>query len=64
MNNHFLSDQMMNLADFEQYFYQQPSVESVTTGGDFELLNITDDEKRETEAFIQVKSLPVQRRAS
>lgn len=45
---------MMNLADFEQYFYQQPLVESVTTGGHFELLNITDDEKRETEAFIQV----------
>ena len=55
---------MMNLADFEQYFYQQPLVESVTTGGHFELLNITDDEKRETEAFIQVKSLRIQRRAS
>jgi hypothetical protein len=46
----------MNLADFEQYFYRQPLVESVTTGGHFELLNITDDEKRETEAFIQVSS--------
>lgn len=44
----------MNLSDFEQYFYREPMVESVTAGGHFQLLDITDDEKRGAEEFIHV----------
>lgn len=43
----------MNLSDFEQYFYRNPSIESMTTGGQFQLLDITDDERRQAEVFIQ-----------
>ncbi|CAF1098090.1 unnamed protein product [Rotaria sordida] len=42
----------MNFSDFEQYFYREPVVESITTGGHFQLLDITDDEKKQTEQFI------------
>ncbi|CAF3583481.1 unnamed protein product [Rotaria socialis] len=42
----------MNFTDFEQYFYRDPIVESITTGGNFQLLDITDDEKKQTEEFI------------
>ena len=44
----------MNLSDFEQYFYREPTVESVTAGGHFLLLDITDEEKRGAEEFIHV----------
>lgn len=44
----------MNLSDFEQYFYREPTVESVTAGGNFQLLDITDEEKRGAEEFIHV----------
>ena len=44
----------MNLSDFEQYFYREPTVESITTGGHFQLLDITDDEKRSAEEYIHV----------
>ena len=44
----------MNLIDFDQYFYQSPVVESVTSGGNFELVNLTDDEKLRAEEFIRV----------
>lgn len=44
----------MNLIDFDQYFYQSPVVESVTTGGNFELVNLNDDEKLRAEEFIKV----------
>ncbi|CAF4458667.1 unnamed protein product, partial [Rotaria magnacalcarata] len=33
-------------------FYRDPIVESITTGGNFQLLDITDDEKKQTEEFI------------
>ena len=52
----------MNLSDFEQYFYREPTVESITTGGHFQLLDITDDEKRSAEEYIHkngVKGLDV-----
>lgn len=45
----------MNLSDFEQYFYREPTVESITTGGNFQLLDITDDEKRSAEEYIHVR---------
>lgn len=44
----------MSFTDFEQYFYRDPYVESITTGGHFELLDITDNEKKQTEEFIHV----------
>ena len=44
----------MNLIDFEQYFYQTPVVPSVTTGGNFELINLSDDEKHQAEEYIRV----------
>lgn len=44
----------MNLLDFEQFFYQTPVIESVTTGGDFELVNLSDEEKRRAEEYVQV----------
>ena len=44
----------MDLTNFEQYFYRDPAVESITTGGNFLLLDITDDEKRRAEEFIHV----------
>lgn len=47
----------MNLIDFDQYFYRTPEVESVTTGGNFELVNLNDEEKRRAEEFIQVTFL-------
>ena len=44
----------MNFPEFEQFFYREPIVQSVTTGGDFQLLDITDEEKQQTEEFIRV----------
>lgn len=44
----------MNLADFEQFFYREPMVESITTGGHFQLLDITDEDKRGAEEHIHV----------
>ena len=44
----------MDLTNFEQYFYRELAVPSVTTGGSFLLLDITDEEKRRTEEFIHV----------
>lgn len=49
-----ISDTTMNLIDFDQYFYRTPEVESVTTGGNFELVNLNDEEKRRAEEFVQV----------
>lgn len=43
----------MNLSDFEQYFYRNPTVDSITTGGNFQLLDMTDEEKHGAEEFIQ-----------
>ncbi|UJR37379.1 hypothetical protein I4U23_030085 [Adineta vaga] len=40
----------MNFSDFEQFFYREPFVESITTGGNFQY--ITDEEVRGAEAFI------------
>jgi hypothetical protein len=45
---------MNGLANFEQFFYRTPIVESVTTGGHFELTNISDEEKRAAEEYIHV----------
>ncbi len=44
----------MDLTNFEQYFYRGPAVESITTGGNFQLLDITDEETRRAEEFIHV----------
>lgn len=44
----------MDLTGFEQYFYREPFVESITTGGNFQLLDITDEEKRRAEEHIHV----------
>ncbi|CAF0898290.1 unnamed protein product [Adineta steineri] len=40
----------MNFSDFEQFFYREPFVETITTGGNFQF--ITDEEIRATEQFI------------
>ncbi len=45
----------MDLTNFEQFFYREPIVESITTGGNFLLLDITDEEKRRAEEFIHVR---------
>ena len=45
----------MNLSDFEQYFYREPVVQSITTGGSFQLLDITDEEKLRAEEYIHVR---------
>ena len=47
---------MLNLSNFESYLYQTPVVESLTTGGDFQLLDINNEEKRAAEEFIHVSS--------
>jgi hypothetical protein len=44
----------MDLSNFEQFFYREPTVESITTGGHFQLLDITDEEKKGAEEFIHV----------
>jgi hypothetical protein len=44
----------MNFSDFEQYFYREPVVPSITTGGHFQLLDITDEEQKRAEEFIHV----------
>jgi hypothetical protein len=44
----------MNYGNFEQFFYREPTVESITTGGNFQLLDITDEEKKGAEEFIHV----------
>ena len=45
----------MNFTDFEQFFYREPFVESITTGGNFQL--ISDEEIRGAETFIHVSSI-------
>jgi hypothetical protein len=45
----------MDLTNFEQFFYRELTVESITTGGNFQLLDITDEEKRRAEEFIHVR---------
>jgi hypothetical protein len=42
----------MNLSDFEQFFYREPVVPSITTGGNFQY--ITDEEMKGAEEFIHV----------
>lgn len=44
----------MNVTDFEQFFYRDLVVPSVTTGGHFQLLDIPDEDKKQTEEFIHV----------
>ena len=44
----------MNFSDFEQFFYREPTVASITTGEHFELLDLTNEEKKATEEFIRV----------
>jgi hypothetical protein len=44
----------MNLPDFEQFFYREPTVQSITTGGNFQLLDINDEEKKGAEDYIHV----------
>ncbi len=48
-------DLKMNFSDFEQYFYREPVVQSITTGGHFQLLDITDEEKIRAEEYIHVR---------
>lgn len=44
----------MDLTNFEQFFYREPEIPSITSGGHFQLLDITDEEKRNAEEFIHV----------